>query len=559
MRKLISLAAATLSLAALCHAQQTCNLGQPLTSANQGNVGGGIYFDLVVTQTVTFQSITYVSSDATTGTSSSFNMFVGPSTWVNNVSANPGPWILVASSTPVTVTPAVDTVCVGVLNPAGPNTGTVTFPPGNYGVALQAVGHSWGYQNGQFTFNAPGNEFAVTAGGASNGFLAAPAFTPRCINGAITYVPGGTPMLFAQREPYGAGCYRNFRSFYELFPSSVFVDMSNRSMLLTFDGTNNRYIATAGTTPVDLGVATSPNLALLDNENRPITLFGSQPILFPNVGGPGIVTTTVEMCSNGYVNLTGTAPAAVVPTVAAWLTNTAARIGNWVDLNPAAGGTCHYDYDLVNAAHVFSWLNVPLQFVAGANNTFQMAFFANGNVELRWGTMSVACGGSCQTLIGFTPGNNAADPGSMDLSAVLSGGGFATSGIDQPALALAADVNPVLSTTVNLTTSNVTGNNLGLCFVTLADLGALSPAGLDLGFLGAPGCVANVDINAGVGNLISNLGSPLPGLSVGLPIPAGPLALIGQSFYCQSAWLDATQNALGIITSNALRLKLGAF
>ena len=75
--------------------------------------------------------------------------------------------------------------------------------------------------------------------------------------------------------------------------------------------------------------------------------------------------------------------------------------------------------------------------------------------------------------------------------------------------------------------------------------------------LGAPGCVANVDVNAGVGFVISNLGAPLPGLTVPLSIPAGPPAIIGQSFYCQSAWLDATQNALGMITSNALRLIIG--
>lgn len=559
MRTLSPLVAALVAAAAIAPAQTVCNLGQPLTSANQGNVGGGIYFNLTVTQTVTFQSITYVSSDATTGTQSSFNMFVGPSTWVGNVGANPGPWILVAQSTPVTVTPAVDTVCVGVLNPAGPNAGTVTFPPGSYGVALQAVGHSWGYQNGQFQFGAPGGEFTVDTGGASNAFLTLATFSPRSINGAITYTTGGTPMLFAQREPYGEGCYRNFRSFYEMFPSSVFMDLGNTSMRLTYDSVNNRYVAIAGTTPVDTAVVTSPSLAHLNDENRVIQLANAQPIIFPNVGGPGIATGTVEMCSNGYVNLVGTAPPAANPTVAAWLNDTAARIGNWHNFDPTLGGTTHYDYDTTNAAHVFSWFGqIDGGITGGQPSTFQMAFFANGDVEFRWGQMSVACGGTCPTLVGFTPGNGAADPGTMDLSAALAGG-FTTSSLDQPALALEADVNPVLSAMVNLTTSNVTGSNLGLMFVTLADLGPLSPAGLDLGFLGGPGCVANVDINAGVGNLISNLGSPLPGLTVPFPIPAGPPALIGQSFYCQSAWLDSTQNALGIITSNGLRLKIGAF
>src|SRR5258707_1124511 len=96
-------------------------------------------------------------------------------------------------------------------------------------------------------------------------------------------------------------------------------------------------------------------------------------------------------------------------------------------------------------------------------------------------------------------------------------------------------------------------------FVCLADLPPFSPVGLDLGVIGAPGCVANVDINQGVGTLITNIGPPLPGMTVAFPIPSGPLSILGLSFYCQSAWLDPTQNAGGMLTSNALRLRVGSF
>src|SRR5436189_6448947 len=113
MRNLGALALAGLVLTTLASAQ-TCNLGQPLTSANQGNVGGGVYFNLTVTNTVTFSSLTYVASDTSLAGNSSFNMFVGPSTWVGNVGANPGPWTLVAASTPVAIPGAVDTTVVGV-------------------------------------------------------------------------------------------------------------------------------------------------------------------------------------------------------------------------------------------------------------------------------------------------------------------------------------------------------------------------------------------------------------------------------------------------------------
>jgi hypothetical protein len=537
---------------------QVCSLGQPLTSPNQGNPGGGLYFNLTINTTVTFNSVTYVASEVSATGSSSFNMFVGPATWVNNVGANPGPWTLIGATTPVPITTGVDTVCVGVLNPAGANPGTVTFGPGTYGVALQAVGHSWGYQNGAFTFNAPNNDFSVATGGASNAFLTLPTFSPRSINGSIAYTLGGTVMPFARRTPYGAGCYRFFRSIYELFPSSVFVDFNNTSMLWTIDTTNNRWsLISAGTTAVNTAAVTSPSLGHTDDSNLIINILPSgQPILFPNIGGLGVATNTVEMCSNGYVNLLGTAAALPNPTPVDWLTGAAVRIGNHHDMDPSVGGTTHYDYDVANAAHLFTWLNVPDFGIAGSSNTFQMAFFANGNMEMRWGLMSMLGGGGWPTLVGFSPGGTSLDPGNIDLSASLP---TFTSPIDQAPLRLDAATNPVLGTTVNLTTGNVTGINLGVCFISLSDLPGFSPAGLDLGIIGAPGCVANVDLNLSVGSIISNLGAPFPGLTVAFPIPAGPVSLVGQSFFCQSAWLDATQNAAGILTSNAVELKLGQF
>ncbi len=556
MRNLLSLAAASLALATLASAQTfNCPLGQPLTSPNQGNVGGGIYLNLTVNTTITLVNLNYVASDVTAVGNSSFRMYIGPTQWQGNVAVNPGVWSLIASSTPVAIpTAAVDTPCIGVLNPAGVNPGTVTFGPGSYGIALHAVGHSWGYQNGLFNFTAPGNEFVATTGGASNAFLTLPTFSPRSINGSIDYSLGGTVMPFARRTPYGAGCYSFYRSIYELFPSSVSVDFNNTSMLWTLDTVNNRWSSiTAGTTPV--APVTSTSLGHADDNNLVIAL-APQPILFPNIGGISVATTSVEMSSNGYINLLGTTPAVANPTTAAWMTGTAVRMGNHYDMDPAVGGTTHYDYDAVNGVHLFTWLAVPTSAIAATSNTFQMAFFASGNVEFRWGVMSQAGGGGWPTLVGFSPGATSLDPGTIDLSASLPA---FTSGTDQAPLTLAANVNPVLGSLVNLTTSNATSLNLGLCFVTVSDLPPFSPVGLDLGIIGSPGCVANVDINQGVGNLITNLGPPFPSMVVPFAIPLGPPSIIGQSFYAQSVWLDALQNPGGLITSNALNMRVGAF
>jgi len=558
MRKLAILAFAT--LAASAAAQTTLSTG--LTATNGGNVGGGLYVDVQVNNTLTITALDLWCGNATAATTTAkWELWLGPSTYVGNVT-NPSLWTKVGETATVTATGGVYQLFPGVQVIPVPQISAVTLAPGTYGFAFKSVGCSNGYTNGLTCTSStiPGScsntlfqnaDLAIRGGAAQNAFLSGGIFQPRMFAGGITYTLGGTPITFAQREPYGAGCYNNFRSFYEFFPSSLGVDYSNTSMLLTYDGSGNRYIATAGTTPVQ--AVTSTTLGHAANNDIPITLANSQPIIFPNAGGAG-VTTAVAMNSNGYISLNGTVASVDNPTIAAWLTGASARIGNHTNLDPAVGGTTHYDYDTVSAAHLFTWNLVP---DAGytTTNTFQLAFFANGDVEFRWGAMSTNGGGSYPKLVGFTPGNGAADPGSIDLTQALP---FNTSGIDQPPLALTSDVNPVIGTTVNLTQANVTGLSLGINFVTLANLGPLSPGGLDLALIGAPGCVANVDINTGAGYVVSNI----PGvgtLTTPFPIPSGPLSIIGLSFFCQGVWLDASQNAGGLLTSNALRLKIGSF
>lgn len=531
---------------------QTCPLGQPLTSPNQGNPGGGLYFNLTVNTTVTLTHLNYVASDSSLAGDSSLNLFVGPPTWVGQVGSNPGPWQHVGATTPVTIPGLVDTPVTGVLGPAGINPGTITFSPGTYGIALQAVGHSWGYQNGVNTFHAPGGEFSVATGGASNAFLTLPTFSPRTINGSIDYTLGGTPMQFSSATPYGKGCYARYRSIYEMFPSSFFVDFDNTSMLWMLDAAGNRWSAiTAGTTPVQ--PVTSPSLGHLDDNLVTINLAGGQPIQFPTIGGLGTATTSVQMCSNGYVDLLGSGPTIANPTVVGFLNGPAVRMGNHINLDPSAGGTTHYDYDAASGAHLFTWLNVPTSLIAGTSNTFQMAFFANGNVELRWGDMDQSGGGLWPTLVGFTPGGFSLDPGSIDLSASLPA---FTSGIDQAPLSLSVTGHPIPGTTIQLTTGNVTGISIGGCFISVSDLPS-SRIGLDLGIIGAPGCVANVvlDIPASftAGHCISNIAGSTRDLVVPLAIPASPLVQ-GLHVYAQSAWVDLSANALGILTSNAVRI-----
>ncbi|MEO6595670.1 MAG: hypothetical protein ABIP94_13030, partial [Planctomycetota bacterium] len=86
MRILSTLAVAMFAAATLCPAQ-TINspLGQPLTSPNQGNIGGGIYFNVTFNTTVTWVNLNYVAADQAAAGTSSLEMFVGPSQWQGNV------------------------------------------------------------------------------------------------------------------------------------------------------------------------------------------------------------------------------------------------------------------------------------------------------------------------------------------------------------------------------------------------------------------------------------------------------------------------------------------
>ncbi|HZN37764.1 MAG TPA: hypothetical protein VFD82_03120 [Planctomycetota bacterium] len=122
-------------------------------------------------------------------------------------------------------------------------------------------------------------------------------------------------------------------------------------------------------------------------------------------------------------------------------------------------------------------------------------------------------------------------------------------------LSLVATGVPTPGGTMVLTTSNPTNIGLGLCILSTDGLGWY-PNGVDLAFLGAPGCRVHADLSAGVTMLISNLPAPLPGMSVLLPLPAGSL-LLGVPVYSQSVWMDPTLNAFGIATSNGVRIRIG--
>jgi len=568
MRKLATLALAALSSAALAQSPLSTLNGAALAN-NGGNVGGGLYFNLTVSTKITITNLSYFVGTATAASAtSSVDIYLGPATYVGNVT-DPSLWTHVGSTQPQQVVgQAYTLVSNSPVTPVA-SAPSVTLCPGTYGIALLSVGASHGYTNpiGCTSNTIPGscsnssfqnNELRLDAGAAQNAFLAGGLFQPRIFTGEIHYTvdPSATCLTFAAREEYGDGCYEGYQSWGQLFPNPIGITYANSSLRMTYDPSGSFYSLTAGTTaPV---AVTSPALGhgadgeiLLDATSHP-TITGNPIFYAANTGFT--IANSVYMNADGFLsmdvpsNITG-GPAATQTGVDNWLMSPGTTFGNWKDFDPSAAGSTHYDFDATANEHLFTWLAVE---DFGGATTFQIAIGVTGDIEYRWGNVALTGGGNAPVLVGFTTGVNAADPGVIrtDFVAELP---FSTSGSDTIPLSLTAATNPIVNTTVDLLTSNEsTVGGIGLCFVTSVDI----PGGFPLGVIGAPGCLAHVDIAAGTGNLIDNI--PISGMTVSLPIPNNPL-LAGLNLYCQSVWLDPAANAFGITTSNGLRLAIGSF
>lgn len=553
---------ALVALSSLCVAQSPLNT---LTGGtNSGNIGGGIYFDLQVTNTITINQIDIRCGANTVAGTGTMDIYLGPSTYVGNVT-NAALWTLVSSTTPTAVAPSAVT--------SFPVTAPFALGPGNYGVALKSTNYSNGYTNGAgnnppLTCGAtPGSclnsifsnaDLTLRAGAAQNAFLTGGIFSPRIFNGAIHYTPGGTPIAVAAWETYGTGCYDRARSFFEFSPSSTVVDFGTvttggsgiTSMLMAFSG--SRYLVSGGTNALYTHSLSNVPLAIVNDTNSPITLDPLGPPI-SYVSATGLtVANTVEMGANMYISLDGATTATINPTINDFL-NGAAKFANWHDVDTSAAGCeTRYEYDATvgSGAHIFTWLNAPEDTITGGQlNNFQILFYNNFDVEFRWGVMSQSGGGTWPTIMGFTPGGGARSDGGWDLSARLASP-FLTGDVDNAPLTLSMSSRPLLGGSPIFATSNMEPTQgAGFLFI-----GFQGPINNSLVGFGMPECFERMVTLGSITTLF--LGNP--GV-VTFPIANNP-AFNGVLVYAQSVAFGSTFNTafgIGINASNGVRATLG--
>lgn len=344
----------------------------------------------------------------------------------------------------------------------------------------------------------------------------------------------------AERSNYGTGCVSLAgTSFYENFTAGTF-DLSNSAMTLV--RTSSNYLAIPGTATFVVPSVNATRVAIGDDAEQVVALTAPMPV------GSNGSTSTLAICSNGYVSVATGNGTAWTPVVATFLNMPQTVFGAWHDYNQTIAGSGQIVFEEISGIAYVTWNGVwDFLGTSAANaNTFQLQFeLATGNVHYVWQQMSNLGNGH---LIGFSEGGVSADPGNRDISATLPSTFTAATFAVNP-LALRADLAPVHGTTIQLISSAVpSGAPFGAIM-----LGLVNP-NLDLTGLGMAGCTQYTD------GLASLLFLPLGSSTVSTPfaVPANT-AFTGVTILSQSlAYAPASGlTALGAIASNGVSLTLG--
>ncbi|MBM3960412.1 MAG: hypothetical protein FJ306_00695 [Planctomycetes bacterium] len=557
---LIRVALASFAFAAVAAAQSFLQInpaagaGQyiwvPAPSANPV----GFFMDMTVTNPITvrglsFPSFTPVGQSITVDfytTNTGLTSYVGNETIVGN-------WTLRASATSaITSAPITPNVCFG----AG-----VRLNPGTLGVAIVVRNANNLFSNlgPQTVSNA---DLSVTVGAVSaQAFTTAPsAYGTNTFhfNGTIFYAPGLVTSSCATSTSVGTGCNNVSGSFYQKWSTNAAMSVALNGRSLSLVNTGFGYVLAQGAATFIAPTAAATALPTSNNGEAIVPL--PSPLSYP-----GGTTTQLVVNTDGHISAASNLPFPGInynfmPYVEGML-NAVSPIWAvcWHNFNTTELNSGLIKWEVLNNVFLVTWDNVESLPGTAATQTanpcrFQAQFDLNtGNVDYVYQSMTNIGGSQSydDTIVGWSPGGASPNLGPIDVTTLTT---LLLPAAETLGLKVEATAAPVLGNTIDFVTTNTTNVGIGVNYLSVVPLPG---PGIDLGILGAPGCSAHVDINAGVGNLISNVPS-LPPLNVTLPLPNNP-ALAGFVVASQSIWLDGAANTLGLLTSNGVTVTLGAF
>lgn len=383
------------------------------------------------------------------------------------------------------------------------------------------------------------------------------------INAGTGYVQLAGPCAPAYHANYGSGCYDISDSFYELLPdaSTAPAVLDGNSVVFTPTGTD--YLVQWGGASYVTPVA-STSLGLGDDAEVAQAL----SVPFPSPIGP---IPALFVSSNGAVSLgTNVYGAGYQQIPADMLAESVMGFYAHHDYNPTEVGSGQVTYfEQTTAGETtayFTWEGVESYSVPVALNPSTMQFQFNlttGTVAIVFDQMDGDPSSNFGSghLIGWSPGGPSNDGGSLDLATALP---ILTADLaNVNSLALSASGAPISTATSGATVTYTTDEMLEFAPGVYIGLNILSvnqvAAGLDLGFLGAPGCsafVQTIDVSqAMVGGTSSQ--SVMLALPVGLPTG---LTIFSQSIcLIQPNSLPNGLNDFGMTVSNGVLTYVSTF
>jgi hypothetical protein len=345
----------------------------------------------------------------------------------------------------------------------------------------------------------------------------------------------------ADTATYGTGCPRN-GTVYEAFVNNV--DLANTSVrFVRLPGTG--YLAVPG------GGWDSSHTSVLpgvgdDSIHQGLALGFSFPF-------GGTTVTTVDLSSNGYLWCATNPGSFYYARIIDFLQQDRRIAPFWRDLYAPGGGQLYWD--VTPSFAMATWVNVPnypLQFPANPGNNVQVKLFANGDIEFSYGSVDpLNVEYSEITLVGFSEGNNAADPGNTDLSASVPGLMVGVSGEVPLKLDAAAGSRPRINTTFTMDVSSVPASaTFGFMVLSFGQI----PTGVDLSIIGFPSTCAAYVNPTGAAIIGFGMVPPTGTFALGIPNDVG---LVTQNVYAQTIAMPVFSAPFPAIVSNGLVLMLG--